>query len=230
MKTSRPDASVTFEQRIPSLLAEADSLCLKIRSLLQANEIGAASFPVELLARECLNNAVLHGIENDAERSILLRLWLGRKWIRLEVSDQGPGFDWRNARNNGMDTSVSSGRGLHLYALYAERVRFNRRGNQITLWVGKKNRIGKEGCAMAAYVIEQKDQQGSVRLNGDLTAVLVPGSAGWPQGDAEQGRARSGVRPGQHRHARLERHGPADCRGQQPGVRRRQGARDQRLS
>ena len=27
---------------------------------------------------------------------------------------------------------------------------------------------------MAAYVIEQKDQQGSVKLKGDLTAVLVP--------------------------------------------------------
>ncbi len=27
---------------------------------------------------------------------------------------------------------------------------------------------------MAAYVIEQKEQQGSVKLMGDLTAVLVP--------------------------------------------------------
>jgi anti-sigma B factor antagonist len=27
---------------------------------------------------------------------------------------------------------------------------------------------------MAAYVIEQKDQQGSVKLTGDLTAPLVP--------------------------------------------------------
>jgi anti-anti-sigma factor len=27
---------------------------------------------------------------------------------------------------------------------------------------------------MTAYVIEQKDQQGSVKLEGDLTAVLVP--------------------------------------------------------
>jgi anti-anti-sigma factor len=27
---------------------------------------------------------------------------------------------------------------------------------------------------MAAYVIEQKDQQGSVKMMGDLTAVLVP--------------------------------------------------------
>ena len=27
---------------------------------------------------------------------------------------------------------------------------------------------------MAAYVIEQKDQQGSVKMMGDLTAVLIP--------------------------------------------------------
>jgi len=27
---------------------------------------------------------------------------------------------------------------------------------------------------MAAYVLKQKDQQGSVRLKGDLTAVVVP--------------------------------------------------------
>jgi anti-anti-sigma factor len=27
---------------------------------------------------------------------------------------------------------------------------------------------------MAAYVIEQKEQRGSVRLTGDLTAILVP--------------------------------------------------------
>jgi len=28
---------------------------------------------------------------------------------------------------------------------------------------------------MAAYVVEQNDQQGSVRLEGDLTAIVVPG-------------------------------------------------------
>jgi anti-anti-sigma factor len=36
------------------------------------------------------------------------------------------------------------------------------------------NSTGKEGREMAAYVSEQKEEQGSVRLKGDLTAVLVP--------------------------------------------------------
>lgn len=31
---------------------------------------------------------------------------------------------------------------------------------------------------MAAYIIEQNDQQGSVRLEGDLTAIVVPNLQG----------------------------------------------------
>lgn len=174
MKSPRENRAADFEQWIPSRLYEAESLCLKIRDLLKSNHPGEVCFAVELLARECLNNAVNHGNRNDADKSVLLRLWLGRKWIRLEVNDEGPGFDWRTGLESNLNTTATSGRGLHLYALYAERVRFNRRGNQITLWVGRKNRMGKEGREMAAYVIEQNDRQGSVRLTGDLTAVQVP--------------------------------------------------------
>jgi serine/threonine-protein kinase RsbW len=174
MKFPQKNRAVAFEQRIPSRLADAESLCLKIRGLLEESDLGNASFAVELLARECLNNAVIHGNQNCADKSILLRLCLGRKWIRLEVSDEGPGFDWRLVREDKLNTTVPSGRGLMLYALYAKRVRFNRSGNQITLWIGRKNQMGKDDCDMAAYVIEQNDRQGSVKLTGDLTAVLVP--------------------------------------------------------
>jgi anti-anti-sigma factor len=73
-----------------------------------------------------------------------------------------------------LDTTANSGRGLQFYELYADRVRFNRCGNQITLWISKSNRRGKEDCKMAAYVLDLKDQKGSVELKGDLTAVLVP--------------------------------------------------------
>jgi serine/threonine-protein kinase RsbW len=137
MKSSPRKPSIALRQTIRSRLAEAESVCLKIRSLLQANGLGEVCFAVELLARECVNNAVIHGNGNDADKSIQVSLWLGRKWIRLEVSDEGPGFDWRTTQQNRMDTAASSGRGLHLYALYAERVRFNRRGNRITLWIGR---------------------------------------------------------------------------------------------
>jgi serine/threonine-protein kinase RsbW len=174
MKSLLTNRAAAFEQRIPPRLAEAESLCLKIRGLLEENDLGKASFAVELLARECLNNAVIHGNQSRADKSILLRLWLRRNWIRLEVSDQGPGFDWRLAREGKLSITAPAGRGLMLYALYADRVRFNRSGNQITLWIGIRDRMGKDDCEMAAYVIEQNDRQGSVKLTGDLTAVLVP--------------------------------------------------------
>lgn len=125
-------------------MAEAEALCLAIRHLFHTSGLGQDCFPVELLARECLNNAVIHGNRNDADKSIVLRLWVGREWLRMQVSDQGPGFRWRKARQNKLDATASSGRGLQLCALYAERIRFNRSGSQITLWISKKT--GKEHC------------------------------------------------------------------------------------
>jgi anti-anti-sigma factor len=174
MKTTRPSAPATLCAKIASRLGEAESLCMKIRELMRANDLVRLSFPVELLARECLANAVLHGNRKQEDKSVSLRLWLGRDWIRLQVSDEGPGFAWQKALRKEADVTASSGRGLRLCALYAERVRFNRRGNEITLWINKKSEKGKEGDDMAAYVIEQNDQQGSVKLAGDLTAALVP--------------------------------------------------------
>jgi serine/threonine-protein kinase RsbW len=175
MMSPKKQTGLTLSQTSPSRMAEAESLCIKVRDLLQKKGLSRACFPAELLARESLNNAVLHGNRNDADKSILFRLWIGREWIRLQVTDQGPGFDWRKANKNRSSTTASSGRGLPIYALYAKRVQFNRRGNQITLWISKSNRTGKDDCTMAAYVIEPNDHQCTVKMTGDLTAVLVAG-------------------------------------------------------
>jgi len=134
-----------LSQQISSRMEEVESLCLKIRGFMENGDPGLVSFPVELLARECLNNAVLHGNRGDAAKKIDFRLWVGRVWIRFQVSDEGPGFDWRKNRSAEPDLDSTSGRGLPLYAMYANRVRFNRNGNQITLWVQKKRQTRKEG-------------------------------------------------------------------------------------
>lgn len=166
--------AISFHQTIRSRMAEAEALCLKLRDLLQTNHLESACFAVELLAREALANAVKHGSQNDGDKQIELRLSVGREWIHLQVKDQGPGFAWRKARKGRPEDTASSGRGLQLYALYANRVQFNRSGNQVTLWLRAKNRTGKEDSKMAAYEIERKDQEGLVKLTGDLTAVIVP--------------------------------------------------------
>lgn len=174
MSHPRERNPICFRQQIPSRMADVDSLCLRIRELLQQNGLSEVRFLVELLARECLNNARIHGNQHQADKSIEFSLRIGREWIRLQIADEGTGFAWRKARKNRAVTNVPSGRGLQLCWLYADRVQFNRSGNQISLWISKKNRMEEEGNKMAAYAMEQENQDGTVKLTGDLTAVLVP--------------------------------------------------------
>ncbi len=171
---SRRPAPISLCQTIPSRVEEAESLCMRVRNLMEGAGLAERGFAVELLARECLVNAVVHGNRNAADKAVVLNLTVGREWIRLQVSDEGPGFPWRQARQKRLDTTTCGGRGLQLYELYAERVSFNRSGNQIELWIRKTKRARKEDGTMAAYVVEQEGQQGSVRLQGDLTAIVVP--------------------------------------------------------
>jgi len=142
MSPSCQHAAVSFEQKIPSRADEAELLCLKIRDVLQRNGLSQFCFAIELLARECVANAVNHGNGNDAAKSIVVQLRVGRAWIRLQVTDEGAGFGWRKALQKRTGTTEVSGRGLRLYALYAERFRFNRCGNRITIWIDKKKQTG----------------------------------------------------------------------------------------
>jgi len=134
---SRRPAPPALCETIPSCLGQAEILCRKIRGWMQGAGLGESCFAVELLARESLVNAVIHGNRCAADKSVRLSLRVGRKWIRLQVADEGEGFDWRKAGQKKPDATTSCGRGLQLYAMYAGRVRFNRKGNRIELWMAK---------------------------------------------------------------------------------------------
>ena len=126
-------------RQIPSLLNKVDCVSHDIREFLNDTGLQSLCFPVELTARECLNNAIIHGNNRDPDKKVILELRVGKKWIRLRVSDEGPGFNWRGSRqpSEPCDTA-SNGRGLSILNLYASRIAFNRRGNQISLWLNKE--------------------------------------------------------------------------------------------
>jgi anti-sigma regulatory factor (Ser/Thr protein kinase) len=147
MKTLPMDMTrKSLHQEIPSRLAEADLLCQEIRSLLEENGLAAVCFPVELLAREFLKNAIVHGNGRDDRKKVALKLHIGRKWIHLQVIDEGPGFNWRKARRAPPPHNTAvSGRGLSIAALYAQRITFSQRGNQVTLWLNKVNKNKNQG-------------------------------------------------------------------------------------
>jgi anti-sigma regulatory factor (Ser/Thr protein kinase) len=120
-------------------VSQVDGTCQSLCRTLNANGLGSRVFTVELVARECLCNALLHGNQGDSSKPVTFRLACGPKWIRLETADQGRGFDWRKARTRTLTQDGTSGRGLIIILSYAHRVRFNQRGNHITIWLSRTN-------------------------------------------------------------------------------------------
>jgi serine/threonine-protein kinase RsbW len=129
-----------FQCELASRLKNVDEVCKDLRVFLQSNGLAADGFVIELLVREALNNAILHGNRKEPGKRARLTLCLGRRWLRLQIEDQGSGFDWRRARSSIPEVQASRGRGMFISALYADRVAFNRRGNQITLWLENSER------------------------------------------------------------------------------------------
>ena len=93
----------------------------------------ARPFSVELLTREAVTNAALHGCRwNPAQRiTCIVRSRAGR--VTIAVRDQGVGFDWRAAKPELPGADSCCGRGLAIFKRYADRFRFNRRGNSLII-------------------------------------------------------------------------------------------------
>ena len=123
----------SLQETIPSRVAEVEPLCLRLREwLLRHGQANA--FAVEVVARESLLNAIIHGNRFCADKTVELLVRFGRNWIRLCVTDHGHGFAWQSQPEFPDECSVH-GRGLAIYRRYAQRIRFNPAGNRVTLWI-----------------------------------------------------------------------------------------------
>lgn len=119
--------------RFSATLALLDRAVAESVRFLQAQNASGSLFDVKLLLREALLNAVLHGSQGDPLRVVGLELRAAEGRLMLTVTDQGPGFDWRSGLSNLAPPEATSGRGLTILTLYADDVRYNATGNQVTL-------------------------------------------------------------------------------------------------
>jgi serine/threonine-protein kinase RsbW len=92
-------------------------------------------FRLQVVLSEALSNAIVRGNREDREKWVDVRAELGPDAIRLEVTDEGPGFD-PNAvpepiRPEQLDEA--NGRGLYLIRKLVDAVEFNERGNSICM-------------------------------------------------------------------------------------------------
>ncbi len=92
-------------------------------------------FGMRMVLEEALCNAVKHGHRGDSAKRIHIRYSLNAQRVLAEVEDQGPGFDPNGVPDPLADENLAkpSGRGLLLIQAYATSVRYNERGNRVTL-------------------------------------------------------------------------------------------------
>jgi anti-sigma regulatory factor (Ser/Thr protein kinase) len=117
---------------LPATLAAIEEFMARFRAW-RANIRENLAFPGELLLREALTNAAVHGSSGEPAKNIrcIVRLKPGR--LVIAVRDDGPGFRWRELWDSAAAASATRGRGIEIYRHYASGVRFSARGNGVTL-------------------------------------------------------------------------------------------------
>jgi len=92
-------------------------------------------FRLRVAVAEALTNAIEFGNGGDPKKVVAVSADLCSDFIRVGVSDEGPGFDPSRIPDPLMPEALDSpgGRGLFLIRSLADRVEFNEKGN--TIWM-----------------------------------------------------------------------------------------------
>ncbi len=132
-------AGVKREFILPSQLSAIEPVCEEINRQLNGCGLGRMTFAVELVLRELLNNAIVHGNRENPGKAVTVNLSIGRRWVRVNVRDQGSGFDWRRARRQKPGATAVSGRGMIIAKCYGQRLRCTGNGRQIEVWFDRRS-------------------------------------------------------------------------------------------
>ena len=109
----------------------------------------ADMFETVLILTEALINALKHGNREDPSKQVVLSYHVATDRVLIEVEDEGPGFDPDSIPDPRLPENVerTCGRGLFLMRHYSTWLRFNDRGNRVTLCKARNARAGQpNGC------------------------------------------------------------------------------------
>jgi serine/threonine-protein kinase RsbW len=120
---------------MPSEVRAISPLVDRLMRLIKRSQcVPGQEFDVELALREALDNAVVHGNQEDPETKVHIRCRCrpGNE-ISIVVTDQGKGFDFEKIVGNGIASEPASehGRGIQLMKAYMDDVHFVRGGSEV---------------------------------------------------------------------------------------------------
>ena len=120
---------------MPSKIQAISPLVDRLMRLIEGSQcVPGGEFDVELALREALENAVVHGNQENPKRVVRIRCRCqpGNE-ISIVVTDQGKGFDFETMVRNGITSDPDSehGRGLQLMKAYMDDLHFERGGSEV---------------------------------------------------------------------------------------------------
>lgn len=103
-------------------------------------------FGVHLAAEEALMNAIKHGNQLDAGKSVDLTFRVSPDIVEIEIEDEGGGFDPEDVPDPTEDENleIPSGRGLMLMRTFMTQVEFNEVGNRVFMQRDKNAPLGDD--------------------------------------------------------------------------------------
>ena len=113
----------SWNWQVPSQLVYVKSLSYKVRESLSALNLDKYLLSqIRLCIEETMINAIKHGNKSERTSLVTVGYKLENHQLEISVSDEGEGFD-----------TAIRGKGLSLIFNFMDEVRFNERGNAITM-------------------------------------------------------------------------------------------------
>jgi anti-sigma regulatory factor (Ser/Thr protein kinase) len=136
-RTSRPLGEVVLSLAVPSDLGlVGDAVDLVARHC----DVGVLSprrlqFNLKTALAEALANAIAYGNRHDRTKLVRIAITLGRDAVRIEVADEGNGFDPAQVPDPTMPERLDQedGRGLFVLRHLVDQMEFNPQGNCVCL-------------------------------------------------------------------------------------------------
>ena len=126
----------SIEFTFSSTMKNIDDVCEQTTHYIQSKiqGIDLYLFPINLVIREGLTNAVRHGNKSDPYKMVRFLLTIfDNKAIKLMIEDQGAGFDWRKLKNSDQPENEDHGRGIMIIGAYFSHYSYNDKGNILYL-------------------------------------------------------------------------------------------------
>ena len=125
-----------FEVVIPSDTSAGQTVQDRIIQFLEDLQYDERDvFGVRLAIEEALVNAIKHGNQMDPNKSVRIACRIGRSRIRIEIEDQGEGFQPGDVPDPTADENLERpcGRGIMLMRAFMTSIEYNASGNRVVL-------------------------------------------------------------------------------------------------